>query len=257
MSRIGVLGLGGIGRAVAEYALAHPAHSISFARNRSDTHTEWAAAIGVAAGVGLPTDDELAGTDLVVEAAHPDVVAHEGARILQHCDLLVVSAGALADPTLLADLTDCATRAGTNLIVPQGALVGLDGVLAQTWTRAAITMVKSPHHLEPAPSDITDATVLYEGPVGPLAGRYPRNVNAMVAFALATLGVEGTAATLIADPDTTVGRLEMTLSADDGTTLSIAKSQPMVGVSGSEMTHSILHTVDAVTGTIEPGLRFG
>lgn len=257
MSRIGVIGLGTIGRAVAEYAANDPQHTLSFTRNRSSGDAGWRTRTGIEPELGAPTNEELQATDVVVEAAHPEVVELHGHRILQYCDLVVVSVGALARPALLASLTEQALRSRTRLVVPQGALVGLDGVLAQSWSRAVITMVKAPAHLDPPPAGITAATVLHDGPVGPLAARFPRNVNAMVAFALATLGLDRTIARLVCDPDTEFGRLDMDLSADDGGTLHISKAQPMVGVSGSEMTASILHTLRTVTGSARPGLQFG
>lgn len=239
-----------------EYALSSGDHQLAFARNRS--HPNWAAAAGVAVRLGPPTDEELRETDLVVEAAHPQVVVDEGERILRHGDLLVVSAGALADEALLATLIDTAEQHGTNLIVPQGALVGVQAMLAQSarWTRAQITMTKAPESLDPVPTDIDGVTVLYEGAVGPLIRRYPRNVNAMVAFALATRGFEETVAKLVCDPSGGLGHLDIELEAGDGAFLSIRKAQPMTGVSGSEMTTSILQSVAAVTGDSAPGLRF-
>lgn len=208
--------------------------------------------------LGPPTDAELRETDLVVEAAHPRVVELEGERVLRHCDFLVASAGALANAALLTRLTQTAMQYGTNLIVPQGALVGVQAMLAQNtrWTRAQITMIKAPEHLDPAPVGVGEVTVLYEGAVGPLVKSYPRNVNAMVAFALATLGLEKTIARLVCDPAGELGHLEVELESDDGAFLFIQKAQPMEGISGNEMTLSILQTVSSVTGTFVPGLRF-
>ncbi|MFV0320038.1 MAG: hypothetical protein ACK5IN_06710 [Microbacterium sp.] len=40
------------------------------------------------------TPERLAYVDLVIEAAHPAVVADQGTRILPHADLMVVSARA-------------------------------------------------------------------------------------------------------------------------------------------------------------------
>ncbi len=256
MARIGVIGLGGIGRGVVEYATSSVEHELAFARNRS--HSDWATQTGVPVLLGPPTEEELRETDLVVEAAHPEVVEHHGERILRHCDFLVVSAGALADESLLSRLTETAREYGTNVIVPQGALVGVHAMLAQSkrWTRAQITMIKSPDSLDPAPDNIDELTVLYEGAVGPLIKRYPRNVNAMVAFALATLGLEKTIAKLVCDPAADLGHLEIELESNDGAFLFIQKAQPMHGISGSEMTQSILQSVSSVTGASAPGLRF-
>lgn len=258
MTRIGVIGLGAIGRAVVEYVVADPAHELAFVRNRSLGDVDWADRRRVDVRVGSPTDDELDQAELVVEAAHPEVIVRDGERILRRCDLLVVSAGALAAQTVLAALTDIAIESGTRLVIPQGALVGVAAMVAQgqAWTRAQITMTKAPESLDPAPQGLTETTVLYEGAVGPLAKQYPRNVNAMVTFALATLGIQDTVATLICDPATPVGRIDVELEGDNGASLVIRKAQPMTGVSGSEMTYSIIRSVETATGTAKPGLCF-
>lgn len=256
MSRIGVIGLGGIAQAVIGHAITDTGHTVSFVRNRSIPPLGRALPAGITAGLGGPTEAELQSTDLVVEAAHPAIVAQYGQWVLRHCDLMVVSAGALADAQLLESLVACAERCGTRLIVPQGALVGVDGILAQQWLTATITMTKAPHHLDPAPHGIESATVLHDGAVGPLARRFPRNVNAMVTFALASCGLDRTRAQLVCDPAAEFGRINMELTSADGSTLAISKAQPMAGVSGTEMAASILRSIDAATSGAGPGLRF-
>lgn len=103
-----------------------------------------------------PTASDLETTDLVVKAAHPRVVADYGEQVLQRCDLLVTSSAALADAVLLDRLTRTAATTGTRLILPRGALVGLDAIVAQRtdWQEATITMTKAPTHLDPAPSEV-------------------------------------------------------------------------------------------------------
>ncbi len=254
MPRIGVLGNGQIAGAVVDFALTTPGYDLAFVRSRS----AGTAPRDIPVTLLPPSGEELSRVDLVAEAAHPDVVAEHGERVLRHCDLLVVSSGALVDEALLDRLTRTATQAGTRLIIPQGALVGLDAVRAQAqrWDEASITMVKAPAHLDPAPEGITERTVLHDGAIAPLAHRYPRNVNAMVTFALATRGTRHTRCRLVCDPDAELGRIDIQLTAVDGTTLHIVKEQPMVGVSGSEMPDSILRTLATVTGAHAPGLSF-
>ncbi len=254
MYRIGVLGNGVIARAVLDQALASPRTQVAFVQSRSGGTTPQ----GLAVRQGELLEPDLEGVDLVVEAAHPDVVASQGERVLRHADLLAVSTGALADAALVERLTRTAEAAGTRLVVPQGALVGLDAIVAQShvWSEATVTMVKAPGHLDPAPRGITTRTVLHDGPVGPLVRRFPRNVNAMVSFALATLGPERTRCRLVCDPGTTLGQIELSLRAPDGTSLHVTKKQPMVGVSGSEMSASVLRSLTNLTGTAPAGLVF-
>lgn len=254
MKRLGVLGHGHIAHAVLEHVRQSPGVAVSFVRNR----TPGAGPGEVVVHPLPPTSDELQQTDLVVEAAHPRVVAELGEQVLRHSDLLVTSSAALVDAVLLDRLTRTATNSGTRLILPRGALVGLDAIVAQRvdWEEATITMTKAPTHLDPAPTDVRTTTVVHDGPVAALAHRYPRNVNAMVTFALATLGLENTRCRLVCDPATLNGRLEMDLIGRSGATLHIAKEQPMVGVSGSEMPASIIASLESMPANLPSGLSF-
>ena len=67
--------------------------------------------------------------DLVVESAGHEAVASYGSRILQQgCDLLIASVGALADAALLQQLKSAAQLGGAQLIVPAGAIGGIDAL---------------------------------------------------------------------------------------------------------------------------------
>lgn len=250
MRRVGVLGYGHIAQAVLRHAREAPDLTVCFVRARTPRD----------AGVGAlpPTVDDLSRTDLVVEAAHPRVVADHGELVLQQADLLVTSSAALIDTHLLARLLKVASDSGTRLILPRGALVGLDAIVAQRseWDDATITMVKAPSHLDPPPPPMLGPTVLHDGPVAALAQKYPRNVNAMVTFALATVGLDRTRCRLVCDPGTTTARLEMELSGHSGASLHIVKDQPMVGVSGSEMPASIINSIKTLPANLPPGLSF-
>src|SRR5699024_367377 len=138
---IGVIGAGLIGRAVARLVTEHPGLELAFFYSRSGSGSTEA---GPKARRGMPTSLELRRTDLVVEAAHPAVIVGHGEEILAHCDLVATSVGALADPDVLNTLVGSAEGNARSLIIPQGALVGVDSLLAQHWTSAQITMVKAP-----------------------------------------------------------------------------------------------------------------
>ncbi|MGF3055105.1 aspartate dehydrogenase domain-containing protein [Microbacterium sp. YY-01] len=254
MTRIGIIGGGNIAVALAQNIDSHDSLSLSWWRARSQR--EHAASASVPLRTGTPDDAELARTDLVVEAAHPTVVAEWGERILRTSNMMVVSVGALADAALYERLRATATEYGTSLIVPSGALVGLDGVLAQQWDSAVITMTKAPQHLEPSPVGIDAVTTLFDGSVAELAQQYPRNVNAMVAFAIASCGLDDTVARLVCDPDATHGSIRMELAQRTGARLTVEKRQPMVGVSGSEMMQSIIDSVHRVSSPTHPGVVF-
>ena len=75
-------------------------------------------------------------------------------------------------------------------------------------------------------------------------------------FALATAGLDATRALLISDPQQPYASLKFQAHASDGGRLQVTKSQPLLGVSGSEMPDAIAHSLRMRTGGAG-GLWFG
>jgi aspartate dehydrogenase len=199
------------------------------------------------------------GAALVIEAAHPDVTRTHGAALLAAADYMPLSTTALADDRLRARLVAVAAEAGTRLLLPHGAVVGLDSLLAwrAAWCDVQVMFRKPPSsidftRLERDPATITQATTIYDGPVRGAARLFPRNVNAMVTCALATVGLDRCRATVIADPAANLLSLDIVAHGKDGSVLTIRRQQPASGVSGTEMFASLLRSIDTVVGTAEP-----
>jgi predicted dinucleotide-utilizing enzyme len=162
---------------------------------------------------------------------------------------------ALADDALRARLEGAAQRSRHRLILPQGALVGTDALLAwrHMWRDVTITFRKHPANIDLTavkyrPQDITAQTVIFDGPVRAIAPLFPRNVNTMVTCALATVGLDRCRGRMIADPALDHATAEIEAWGMDGSYLAIVKRQPMVGVSGTEMFASTLRSVLKATG---------
>lgn len=200
---------------------------------------------------------EAATVDLVVECAGPDVTVVHGRSLIRRSDYMPLSVTALADDQLRAELLATARSAGTRLLVPHGALAGLDALCERrdVWREITITFRKPPRHIDGIETDIDGPTVLYDGPVRGIASRYPRNVNAMVGCALATIGLDRCRAVLVADPELNELVAEVRAVAQDGSVLEILKRQPGVGVSGTEMPSAVLRSVVLATATAT-GLEF-
>ncbi|WP_137752382.1 aspartate dehydrogenase domain-containing protein [Sphingopyxis sp. L1A2A] len=252
--RIGLIGFGFIGAELYQRIAADPGSGeVVFVHNRTPSRL-----------TAIPPElilHDLAGAadfapDLIVEAAGPDVTRDHGATFLAFADYLPLSLTALADDALRERLCDAAAQSGQSLLIAHGALVGLDSLIEwrEMWEGVTITFRKPPASLGAGEARPDRESLLFDGSVRDAAARYPHNVNAMVACALATTGLDRCRARLIADP--AIDHLELTVEARgrDGSQLSIQRRQPAMGVSGSEMAaaayRSILRT-GGISGPVE------
>lgn len=260
--RIGVAGYGYIGRHLCAAIAANPDWNLDLA---------WVWNRDPARLADLPEPVRLADlaeapdrrADLIVECAHPDITVRHGEAFLAHAHYLPLSVNALADPAVEARLLRAAERSGRRLLIPHGALIGLDNLVEMraTWKAVTITFRKHPDNIDFADSGIDPATIagettLYDGPVRGIARRFPRNVNTMTTCALATTGLDSCRAVLIADPALDVAIAEVTAEGRDGSIHHSRKVQPVVGVSGTEMLAAQIASVQRAAGVTLPGLNF-
>jgi aspartate dehydrogenase len=149
---------------------------------------------------------------LVAEVAGQGAVAEHGAAVLRRgVNLLVISVGALADQPLLAQLKSAAQEGNSRILLPAGAIGGIDAIAAMRL--AGLTGVRYRSRKPPAawrgsPAEqvadlakLAQRTVLYKGAAGEAALLYPQNANVAAAVALAGLGFDATEVELVADPD--------------------------------------------------------
>lgn len=148
---------------------------------------------------------------LVVEAAGHGGLAEHGAAVLEAgSDLVVVSAGALADRALYVKLLAAAEKGKAKLLIVAGAVGGIDALAAARQgglARVRYTSRKPPKAWKGTPAEkIADLaklaveTVLYTGRADEAARSYPQNANVCATIALAGAGWDKTEVTLVADP---------------------------------------------------------
>ncbi|HTY69861.1 MAG TPA: aspartate dehydrogenase [Alphaproteobacteria bacterium] len=146
---------------------------------------------------------------IVVECAgHSAVAAHGAAILAAGIDLIIAATGCLADPGLAARLVT-ASRDGGRLLIPSGAVAGIDGLLAARASLASVTYqsAKPPVAWRGTPAEtlidlstVTAPTVFFEGSAREAALSYPQNANVGVTIALAGIGLDRTRVELVADP---------------------------------------------------------
>jgi aspartate dehydrogenase len=212
MKPVGLIGCGGIARDVAT-ALRTAGDRINIigALCRPGRATKARSALpGVPIVESLP--ELLARSpELVAEVASQDAVAEYGAAVLRRgIDLLVISVGALAEAKLLQELKAAAGDGGSRLLLPAGAIGGIDAIAAMRLGGLNAVRYRSrkpPAAWRGSPAEkvadldkLAERTVLYRGTAGEAALLYPQNANVAAAVALAGLGFDATEVELVADP---------------------------------------------------------
>jgi aspartate dehydrogenase len=162
--------------------------------------------------------------DLVVECAgHAAVRAHACATLRAGIETVIVSAGALADAALLAEVRAAANAGRTRAVIPAGAVGGIDvlaalrpsGLISVTYTgrKPPRAWAGSPAEATHDLAGLTAETVIFEGTAGEAALAFPQNANVAATVALAGAGFDATRVRLIADPAVTRNMHEIAVTA--------------------------------------------
>ena len=215
MTGVGLLGCGAIGAEIAEAVCAGKAGDATLVA-LFDMQPERVSALAEQLPVTVQFfssfDQFLAteGLDLVVECASPSAVRSYAEAVLIHGnDLLMISSGALTDSGLFQRLCRLAEKQGRRLMVPSGALGGIDALRAARGhlEEVTLTTTKPPRGLAGAPGfkawegkEITGPQVVFEGPAIEAVKLFPANVNVAATLSLVGLGPEKTRVKVVADP---------------------------------------------------------
>lgn len=167
--------------------------------------------------------------DIVVEAADIEAVKQLVPTILQKKPVILISVGALADEKLLNELFKITKRYQQKLHLPAGAIGGLD-LLQNAQSLGAVTDVSLTTR-KPASAlleePIVTEKVIFEGTAAQAIECFPKNMNVSIVLALAGLGFERTAVTLIADPNVTQNIHQIKVVGDFGEANIEVKNNPM------------------------------
>jgi aspartate dehydrogenase len=214
ISRVAIAGLGPIGSRVAK-ALDRGIDGLTLAAvsaTNIEKHRGWLDKLGKPP-VALPIEALADAADIVVECAPSRLVRSIVAPVVSRGKTAVVlSVGALLENE---DLIALAKQKGGQIVVPTGALVGLDAMTAAAvGTIHSVQMVtrKPLKGLEGAPyliehnieiADIKTALKIFDGTARQAAKGFPANLNVAVALSLAGIGADRTRVEIWADPTVT------------------------------------------------------
>ena len=226
--RVAVAGLGAIGMRVA---LALDAGEIDgmalVAVSAQDRKRATARAAGFQTPPSVLPIEELADmADVIVECAPAAVFEILANTVIRQGKCLMpLSVGALLN---CPELIENAKQTGAKIIVPTGALIGLDTVRAMavgTIHEVTLQTRKPANGLAGAPhlvendidlSDLKEPLCVLRGSAREAAKGFPANVNVAAALALAGIGPEKTRVEVWADPTINRNIQSVTIKSDSG-----------------------------------------
>jgi aspartate dehydrogenase len=223
--RVAIAGLGAIGRMLARKLNAGlPGLTLSCAAAGDRAKAQaFLDAEGIACPI-VPLNEFPAHADIAVECA-PAAIIEEICRPMLEAgkSVVVLSCGALLPRPELLDL---AKARGGRIIVPTGALLGLDAVVAAAEgeiTSVRMTTRKPPGGLKGAPylvqngisvDGLNEAKRVFSGSAREAAAGFPANVNVAAALSLAGIGPDRTQIDIWADPFVTRNCHDIEVEAD-------------------------------------------
>jgi aspartate dehydrogenase len=220
--RVAIAGLGAIGKKVAE-ALDRGIEGLvltAVSAQHPEKHRDWLGSLKTQPAV-LPIEKLADVADVVIECAPAALVRSIVAPFVANGKTaIVLSAGALLENE---DLIELAKQNGGQIVVPTGALIGLDAVTAaavgeihsvrMVTRKPVLGLAGAPHLIENNIDieQITEPLRIFEGTAREAAKGFPANLNVAVALSLAGIGPDRTRLEIWADPALTrnVHRVEV------------------------------------------------
>lgn len=226
---VGIAGLGAIGSAVGRKL------------RKGIDGLQWTAASDITPNdefdIPLLTFEELAKQcDIIIECLPPAIVPELTQYVFkeQKTLILISSCALLMSPEILNTHKDTHSR----IIVPSGALAGIDGVKALRELgiqKSIITSNKHPRGFKGAPyveemginlEQIRTRTKIFEGNALEAAKGFPANVNVAATLSLSGIGAEKTRVEIWADPDAIGNSHEITVTGEFSTIKSRIENMP-------------------------------
>jgi aspartate dehydrogenase len=220
--RVGLAGLGAVGLDVARRLEAGIPGLVLAAVSVRDTAKAQRNLPQIGSSIAvLPAETLAENCDVVVECLPPTMFRAVAASAIERGRMFMpLSVGQLLENW---DFVARAKATGARILVPTGALIGLDAVRAASeGTIRTVTMItrKPPGGLEGAPylvergislKGLNEARKVFDGSARDGARGFPANVNVAAALSLAGIGPDKTRLEIWADPalDRNTHRIEV------------------------------------------------
>lgn len=174
--------------------------------------------------------------DLVIECTSPQAIPELVKRVIRKSkEIMVMSVGGLIGHT---DLFALARKKQGRIILPSGAICGLDGLKAANVgkiRKVTLTSRKPPKGLKDAPyvtenridlDSITQERVLFEGTAEQAVSGFPKNINVSAVLSMAGVGPKNTTVKIIAVPGLAVNVHEIEIEGDFGKLVTRTENVP-------------------------------
>ena len=268
--KIALIGYGAISKMVIADLVQDAAQSritVDSVLVRENRVADVTAALPPSIRVVTSIDELISGTpDCVVECAGQSAVRDLGELVLSRgYDLMVISTGAFADNVLFESLRSSAHSSGARILLPSGAIAGLDGLTALRvggLDSVRYTSTKPPSAWRGTPAErsfdlnaLTEATVIFSGSPSDAAAQFPKNANLAMTVALAGAGVEKTEIQLVADPTATNNKGRIQAEGRYGRLDVEMEGKPAPGnpKTSASTALSIIHAIRLMTSVVVMG----
>lgn len=216
----------------------------------------------------LTSSPEFKNAGIVIEAASQAAAKNFSRRVVEHKkDLLLMSAGALADELFLSELLNVVSMYGNHIYIPSGAIAGIDAIKSVKGMLDSVTLIttKNPRALAGAPffnSDHTrldsmkTKTLVYEGTAADAVNKFPGNINVAAVLSLAGIGILETKVKIIADPHITVNQHQIEAAGAFGEVAITVRSIPSPNNPKTSFL-AVLSAIECLRSICTSGIKVG
>lgn len=174
---------------------------------------------------------------LVIEAAAQAAVREYLPACLElGISVVITSIGALTDTALVDELVRVAGENGSQILLPSGAIGGLDYLQSVRHASDLQVVYESRKpvaawlpelaELNIEPASVSTEMLLFEGNAAEAAQRYPKNLNVAATLALAGVGMQKTKVKVVVDPTLTQNQHVIHITSQFGSMRLVLSNTP-------------------------------